>query len=139
MPSDSSPSAQLRRSRISFLAPDFLQRADFSRNFLCLALVEGVHLDVADAIVHHLVGHRRNVDDIPRDDHLLRFGTASSNHGYVHVRTGLTLKKVVNFRKRHFTRALAFNRFEDVAGLDASLIRWTARNHRNDRSVAEAL
>ena len=47
-------------------------------------------------------------------------------------------QQIVDFGERHLARALAFDGLEDIAGLDAGLVGRTARNHRDDRGIAEA-
>ena len=44
----------------------------------------------------------------------------------------------MNFGERHLARALAFDGFEDIAGLNAGLVGRTARNYRDDRGIAKA-
>ena len=61
-----------------------------------------------------------------------------SNHGHVQVRAGLAQQQIVDLGERHLARALAFDGFEDIAGLDAGLVGGTARNHRDDRGIAES-
>ena len=121
------------------MAPAFCSARTLAATSCALPLLNGVHLDVADAVLDHLVGHGRHVDDVARDHGLLRLGATGANYRHVQVRAGLSKQQTVDFGQGHFTRALAFDGFEDIAGLNAGLVGRTPRNNRDDRGIAKAL
>src|SRR5579862_2271338 len=122
-----------------FLRTLLLQSFDLVGDLLRLALGEGVRFDVADAVVHHLIGYRRDRNDVSRDDDLLRFRAARTDDRNRNSRSRLAREQGADFRQRHLARTVSFDRFKDVRSFNADLVRRSARDHRDHGGVAETL
>src|SRR6185312_1547544 len=119
--------------------PLLLQVFNLVCNVLRLALVQRVHLQIADSVVQKLVRHRRNSNRLQGEHRFLRLRLARPHQFHIDRGAGASRKQTADFRHRHVVRALAAYAFDDVSVLQSNLVRWAAGNDRDDHRISKAL
>ena len=116
-----------------------LQRLESACDLLRATFGQRERLNVAGGCVCHPRVDRRDDEIRPLQRDLLRLCLRRLHHCKIDRRTNVTGQHRTGFCHRQIARCLTANSFENIARLDACVIRRTARQHRNHCRVSEAL